>query len=275
MILVGLSGSSVSKENEFSPRTILPLYLQSKEVCVLEWDPKEEQLFQVEKVDYDKAKRYKLGAAQFQFDKQTAFYPFETIGKWMNMTSYISQALYKRVTEITDHMFILDEESDHKFNYTSTVNISALIDPKRFASQHKTPSQITQLYLDSSDELNQFADRLRPSEKSPYIAIIGEYQFAFIMFHIGQDYESLLQWKNILFLFSHAYTLLTESRDISVTSFFDHIMKTTYLQLSELEEDFFLLNDGYDQNGGKRINDKNFVLKCLEVEIFLIYYCRH
>ena len=261
----------MSKENEFSSRTIIPLFLHSKEVCVLEWDPKEEQLFEVEKVDYNKAQQYKNGASQFQFDKQTAYYPFDTIGKWMSMTSYITQDVFKRLTDPIAERFILDDESDHPYNYTQTVNISALIDPKRFSTQHKTPQQISQLYLDSSDELSQLAEKWRSCTKSPYFAILGEFEFSFIMFHIGQDFESLLQWKNILFLFTHAFSCLTEGNDISVASFLENIMKATYFQLSELEEDFFSLNDGTEGNRGKRINSKNFVIKCLEVCFFIVF----
>ena len=100
---------------------------------------------------------------------------------------------------------------------------------------------------------------------------MGEFEFSFIMFHIGQDFESLLQWKNILFLFTHAFSCLTEGNDISVTSFLENIMKAMYFQLSELEEDFFSLNDGTEGNRGKRINSKNFVIKCLEVCFFIVF----
>ena len=68
-------------------------------------------------------------------------------------------------------------------------------------------------------------------------------------------------------------------------------MKTLYLQLSELDEDFFTLSEGDNkpisfENGKesqqqkrKQINRKNFVVKCLEVlfcklfEILMFSHC--
>lgn len=55
-------------------------------------------------------------------------------------------------------------------------------------------------------------------------------------------------------------------------------MKTLYLQLSELEDDFFLLSEGGndDVHEGSQTtrptsaNRKNFVIKCLEVGVELV-----
>ena len=72
-----------------------------------------------------------------------------------------------------------------------------------------------------------------------------------------------MQWKNLLFLLTGAYSFVTNQEDLSVGVFYEAFMKTLYFQISELEEDFFTLSEG-----GKRspaINRKNFVLRCLEV----------
>lgn len=112
------------------------------------------------------------------------------------------------------------------------------------------------------------------------MSIVGEFEFSFIMFHLGEDYEvlnewmlmmfqSFLQWKNILFLATGAYTLLTSKNDISICSFYKAFMKVLYLQLSEIENDFFTLTEGNEVKPHPKSeikpNKKNFVIKCLEV----------
>ena len=86
----GIEYSSVNSQHEFSVRTILPIFLESKEVHVYSWDAKEEQLVDQKDLPEEEVTRYQRSGSQFVYDKQTAYYPFETIGKWMNMTNHIS-----------------------------------------------------------------------------------------------------------------------------------------------------------------------------------------
>ncbi|KAM7456476.1 hypothetical protein BLSTO_02770 [Blastocystis sp. subtype 1] len=255
--------SSVSKEHEFSPRTIIPLFLQSQEVMVLQYDKREECLLREEQMDASLVAKYKAGGPcgllsllagkSFAYDAQTAPYPFETIGKWMNMTNAITKELFDRLTDASSISFILDSNSPHRFNYSSTVNITELL-------QHPNPSLMARLYVDTTQEVVKLVASYPFRFKYP--SLHGEFQFAFVMFHLGEDYESLLQWKNLLFLLTGAYSLVTNQEDLSVGVFYEAFMKTLYFQISELEEDFFTLSEG-----GKRspaINRKNFVLRCLE-----------
>lgn len=53
--------SSVSKENDFSQRTLIPLILHSKEVKVFQYDSKEEMLVSEDKIDPEIVKEYKRG----------------------------------------------------------------------------------------------------------------------------------------------------------------------------------------------------------------------
>ena len=56
-------------------------------------------------------------------------------------------------------------------------------------------------------------------------------------------------------------------------------MKTILLQLSELEDDFFLLSEGSNEEihegnleaHRSNTNSRNFVIKCLDVGIFNLY----
>ncbi|KAK8795440.1 hypothetical protein WA588_004281, partial [Blastocystis sp. NMH] len=264
--------SSVNSQHEFSVRTILPIFLESKEVHVYSWDAKEEQLVDQKDLPEEEVTRYQRSGSQFVYDKQTAYYPFETIGKWMNMTNHISIKVYKRLMSVSPSSFVLDPTVTPQYNYTPTVNITQLVKRGDAHSQLASSSssgpvsRLSQLYLDASDELERLC------RQSSYSEVVGEFQFAFVLFHIGQSYESFLQWKNILFLLTASFSMAT-SGDISVVAFYRSAMKTLRLQLSELDDDFFLLSQGEEGemreavqgDGGKqRVNRTNFVIKCLE-----------
>lgn len=105
-------------------------------------------------------RRYQRSGSQFVYDKQTACYPFETIGKWMNMTNSINSKVYTRLMNVSSSSFVLDPTVTPQYNYTPTVNITQLVKKgdahSQLASSCSGPvSRLSQLYLDSSDELER------------------------------------------------------------------------------------------------------------------------
>ena len=167
---------------------------------VLQYDKREECLLREEQMDASLVAKCKAGGPcgllsllagkSFAYDAQTAPYPFETIGKWMNMTNAITKELFDRLTDASSISFILDSNSPHRFNYSSTVNITELL-------QHPNPSLMARLYVDTTEEVvklvtlamhPQFNYRSYPF-RFKYPSLHGEFQFAFVMFHLGEDYE--------------------------------------------------------------------------------------
>ena len=156
-----LTNSAVNNQMEFSTRTILPLFLKSKEVRVFQWDAREEQLISQDQLPTDLVKKYQREGAEFVYDANTAAYPFETIGKWMNMSNEITEELFSQFMDKRHITFILDPTSTPNYNYTETVNISQLIKQGETRTQmisqpSSSPvSKLSQLYIDSSDELEK------------------------------------------------------------------------------------------------------------------------
>ncbi|CXJ10567.1 AAR2 protein, putative [Plasmodium berghei] len=64
--------------------------------------------------------------------------------------------------------------------------------------------------------------------------ILGEFQFSFILFHIGFNYQSFIQWRNLFELFSNSQILVTKHAD-----FFEKLLKVVSIHLSYLSDDFF------------------------------------
>lgn len=197
--------SAVSQQQEFSTRTIIPLFLRSKEVRIFQWSAEEEQLIDQSHLPRELVEKYQREGAEFVFDSKTAAYPFETIGKWMNMTNGVTPELFSQLMDKQHISFILDPTSTPNYNYSETINISQLIQQSNARTQmvgnvaSSPVSKLSQLYIDSSDELEKlcqyviwlFVSSLRRSYpgKRGYANILGEFQFAFVLFHIGQDYE--------------------------------------------------------------------------------------
>lgn len=108
----------------------------------------------------------------------------------MNMTNYITKELFKQLTDESSISFILDSHSPHRFNYSSTVNITELL-------QHPNPSLLARLYVDTTEEVLKLVALTMHSDLSrrsypftfKYPSLHGEFQFAFVMFHLGEDYE--------------------------------------------------------------------------------------
>ncbi|KAI4834627.1 AAR2 protein [Plasmodium brasilianum] len=64
--------------------------------------------------------------------------------------------------------------------------------------------------------------------------ILGEFQFAFILFHLGFNYQSFLQWKKLFELVSNSQHLISNFAD-----FFEEVLKVIFIHLNYLSDDFF------------------------------------
>ncbi|GAB68721.1 hypothetical protein PCYB_141490 [Plasmodium cynomolgi strain B] len=64
--------------------------------------------------------------------------------------------------------------------------------------------------------------------------ILGEFQFAYILFHLGFNYQSFVQWRKLFELLSNSQHLVTNFAD-----FFEEALRVISIHLSYLSDDFF------------------------------------
>ena len=110
--------------------------------------------------------------------------------------------------------------------------------------ENSTPEQITRNQIDNSFLLEQLIAASGGEENS----VLGELQFAFVVFLVGQNYEAFEQWKKLFRLICKASKAMT-----SRPQFFVNFIRVLYFQLKEVPSDTFV----------DILENNNFLLSCL------------
>ncbi|CAI2365948.1 unnamed protein product [Moneuplotes crassus] len=131
-----------------------------------------------------------------------------------------------------------------------------------------TKEQITRSNFDKSVILNELEQKYKKeynnSEEGFYKSFLGELQFAFILFYLGQNYEGFEQWKKIICLVCHCDEAISTNKE-----FFTDLIPVIYEQLDQLPNDFFdFQNQGgayLEPNSRKKGSElkNNFIIESL------------
>ena len=104
--------------------------------------------------------------------------------------------------------------------------------PKQRYPKGSSPAEITKCSMDSSYMLETLLkEKYNLNEKD----LLGEIQFSFICFLIGQVYDGFDQWKKLVHLICSSETALTNH-----TQFFMDFIGVLHFQVHEIPEDFFV-----------------------------------
>uniref|UniRef100_S4PCX9 Protein AAR2 homolog n=1 Tax=Pararge aegeria TaxID=116150 RepID=S4PCX9_9NEOP len=91
-----------------------------------------------------------------------------------------------------------------------------------------TPEEITKHYLDQSYTLE-----LIVAKHDEPLHMIGELQFSYLCFLVGQSLDALEHWKNLVILFCSCDEAIHKYRSV-----YFHFVKTIEVQIEEMPEDF-------------------------------------
>ncbi|XP_002161006.1 protein AAR2 homolog [Hydra vulgaris] len=178
--------------------------------------------------------------------KYLAPYPLEQCAKWPQHTNYINDDLLQRVqpllkkldalTEVSlqtsavrkKKVFNLDSRIVHKECEEGLIRFSKIPDTFPLST---TPAEKTLHCIDSTYFLKQFINSLPKGEDD----ILGELQFAFICFLLGQVYDAFDHWKALINLIASCQNYLSENHE-----FFCKFIDIVERQLEEIPEDFFV-----------------------------------
>ncbi|KAG7017952.1 Protein AAR2-like protein [Cucurbita argyrosperma subsp. argyrosperma] len=218
--------SSSSREGrEFSPITGFFVDAGSSEVIVRKWDQREERLV---KVSEEEEQRFGEAVRKLEFDRQ-----LEPIGGDISVACEpgISQSTSKSAIEkvLDDQLkaskfaMHVDSSQRRKCYYTE---IPHVIKQRGVHGQ-----ELTNLNLDKTLLLEKL---LKKDFGGSEDLLLGELQFAFVVFLMGQSLEGFLQWKSLVSLFFEC----TEAPFCTRSQLFTKFIKVLYHQLKfGLEKD--------------------------------------
>ena len=234
---------------------------------IREWSPKYQTFI---KLNEETTKNYSIGLDNLDFDKNLGNYPYEQISNWNDLTSFLNidiiNYLQKSINVTMCPELIEDkkiEENINNDNIEDENNINNIINEnnKEFKKYNQLITyediEFTEFYLnhpeyikslDKSKLLEKILSNFKKSED-----FLGEFQYSFILFLIGEVYEALKQWKDIFILISSSEELIQKYE-----KFFSNFIEVIYNQLRLFPDD--LMNDIILQNNFLKRYLTNFLL---------------
>ncbi|XP_029773984.1 protein AAR2 homolog isoform X2 [Suricata suricatta] len=270
--------SSVDKANprEVGPRMGFFLSLQQRGLMVLRWNAIREE------VDLSPAPEAEVEAMRANLQELDQFlgpYPYATLKKWISLTNFISEATMEKLqpesrqicafsevlpvlsmkhtkdrveqnlprcgTECKSYQEGLARLPEMKPRAGTEIRFSEL--PTQTYPAGATPAEITRHSMDLSYALETVLSKHFPSSPQD---VLGELQFAFVCFLLGNVYEAFEHWKRLLNLLCRSEEAMARHHTLYI-----NLISILYHQLGEIPADFFV--DIVSQN--------NFLTSTLQV----------
>ncbi|XP_068637838.1 uncharacterized protein [Aristolochia californica] len=239
--------SSDKDGSEFSP--VIGFFIVSgpSEVIVRKWHQQEERLV---KLSEDEENRYGEAVKNLEFDHQLGPYPLEHYGEWKRLSNYLSKEIIKRIEPIGGDISIaceaelfescpkttmekrLVEQLKHSKFSTRSKPIEKpnkrgsyyTIIPNIVKQKGISGEELTSMNLDKTQLLETILTKNFGGEED---LILGELQFAFIAFLMGQSLQAFLQWKTLVSLLFSCTVAPLRTRSQLFTKF----IKVIYYQI--------------------------------------------
>ncbi|XP_013415495.2 protein AAR2 homolog [Lingula anatina] len=254
--------SACSKEGEVSPRTGFFYHFKKREVLIKKWDKVTEDM---KTTEVTKEEQDRVESNRKELDQYLGAYPYDSYKKWVSLSNHITESLASRlqpqsgkitaVTQLVSEGSTTQsrrERADREMETApsgtrqdkevesrlpeltvepgSRINFSAI--PKQKYPEGATPAQVTQYSMDSSHVLKVILDTHYSDNP---MGLLGELQFAFICFLIGQNYDGFEQWKKLV------HVLCTSDEALALhPNLFGGLIRVLYFQVGEIPEDFFV-----------------------------------
>ncbi|KAL0477136.1 AAR2 [Acrasis kona] len=208
---------------------------------------------------------------QRQYTSRIAPYPNEHYPQWLKLSKFITKPVINALTPINKFIYStlsveedklirdhqLKTDPDHKFSSKADNSGRAFYRkiPRKLKKKGVTPSELTKLNIDKSALLEQLLkDSKGDGDEEREEMLLGEFQYAFVCFLLGQCQDAFDQWKSICELMCNC----DEAMDKRV-GLFIRFVNVLNEQLLLIPNDFF--SDDLSQN--------NFLTKTIH-SLFLL-----
>ena len=204
------------------PNTSFFEYFEEDEVKVFEWNTKEEDFKTVSKeIELEMIYKFKNN----KMYQHIAPYPLEIYKIWCGLSNQITKDILSKIEPVKKNIFpISDNNSESKYHIYFTEI------PKQLSLKNKTASEISKMCFDKTEILESI---LKKNSQQEFL--LGELQFSFILFLIGQNYNGFDQWKKILDLFCNCDDAVEQYPKL-----FSKFISILEFQLETTPDDFFI-----------------------------------
>ncbi|CAN7053374.1 hypothetical protein IGI04_028291 [Brassica rapa subsp. trilocularis] len=240
--------SSTRDGKEFSPTIGFFIDVAPSQVLVRKWNQQEEWLA---KVSEEEEERYSQAVKSLEFDKHLGPYNLSQYGAWKHLSNYITKDVIEKFEPVGGEITVIYEsailkggpktemeralDAQMKKSKSEASSSSSTEQPKgnRFyytsiprIIKHKGISgqELTSLNLDKTQLLESV---LSKEYKASEDLLLGELQFSFVAFLMGQSLESFMQWKSLVSLLLGC----TEAPFQTRSELFTKFIKVIYHQL--------------------------------------------
>ncbi|XP_077985016.1 protein AAR2 homolog [Glandiceps talaboti] len=247
--------SAVSKTNDVAPRSGFFYHFKQREILVKKWNARLEDISDF-KATEEEMDRFECNREQM--DSFLGPYPYGSLKQWVSLTNQITESLMNtlvpdncKISSVTE--LVGDKESrttKQRAEIRASVPDDASMEEKLPKMHIKpeaiihfseipqkypkgaSPAEVTKYSMDSSYALDTL---LNLKYKDNELGILGELQFAFICFLLGQVYDSFEQWKKLFHLLCSCQEAINKHSNL-----YNTFMTTIHFQLVEIPKDFFV-----------------------------------
>ncbi|KAF8100006.1 hypothetical protein N665_0233s0009 [Sinapis alba] len=239
--------SSTRDGKEFSPTIGFFIDVAPSQVIVRKWNQQDEWLARVSE---EEEERYSQAVKSLEFDKHLGPYNLSQYGTWKHLSNYVTKDVVEKFEPVGGEITVIYESAileggpktemeraldaqmkkskseasassteqpkGNRFYYTS---IPRIVKHKGISGQ-----ELTSLNLDKTQLLESV---LAKEYKASEDLLLGELQFSFVAFLMGQSLESFMQWKSLVSLLLGCIEAPFQTRSELFTKF----IKVIYHQL--------------------------------------------
>lgn len=254
--------SSVNRHGgSHSPRTGFYHCFQVEEILVAKWNRVNEEIEFVNQTDTELSS---LRESLKDLDKNLAAYPYETLKKWISLTDKITPEMFDRLNPSSGKILSVPDlipkapdnttvDSDSGCGTSSDspkkrrhlnvdedglpilesrpgteIRFTAI--PKKWYPDGASPSAMSQHSMDSSYILELMTQNFTNPDD-----ILGELQFAFVSFVLGQVLDAFEQWKKLVHVICSCDKALAKYENL-----YENFLGIFYHQITEIPKDFFV-----------------------------------
>ncbi|KAK7482501.1 hypothetical protein BaRGS_00026212 [Batillaria attramentaria] len=257
--------SAVDRDKHEGPRSGFFYNFTKREILVKKWDKFLEDI-RTDAVPEEEIERFKENKKDM--DRFLAPYPYESYKKWVSLTNhvtpeavadlqpscgsicsmaqFVSEASTSQSRKRDAEVEAMEDDSTKQAKDKNTNSLDAKLPkmktvkgtkiryskiPKQKYPDGASPAVITKFSMDSSYQLETVLEKYQQNPSG----ILGEIQFAFICFLVGQNYDSFEHWKRLVHLLCSSDEALLTRKQL----FLDFI-SVLHFQIREIPEDFFV-----------------------------------